>query len=522
MKDPRAVTMKTVFRRAPTGPAWVSAAGSITERTLSEVDSIMQLYELAVPARRLDPARPFGRRPRAGLEGRPQVGEPGRSREFLIPLPCRSLYTRSAPRLTTDGGRVGWLLPRAPRIRRRRPRRAASSARLKNRSRTGSPGRRTPGRMGAPWGASNGHAGTDGQQVPDLGPAALKPVVLFVGTHNTGRGLATGGCCAPAHRGGSTCDRPGRSRPMGPRQLTEHGVRPPTWPSPWAGPPARSLPGDGSSTGSSRARPGCWSTTCGPSLEINRRVRATPVTTLEQHGGMSIHPIAQSFDTSADDYERGRPTSTPRRSPGWPRRCACSRAPPWSTWPPAPQAHPAAPPTGAAVVAVEPLAGMREVLARAVPGVRVLEGTAESIPLPTGQADTLTVGRRSTGSGPRGPGRDPPGPASRGPPWAAVEPAGPSQPLQAELDEAVDRHRGEAPSHTSGRWRQAFEETDLFGPLRTAEFALRQELDADGVVARMLSISFNAGFVAHRRGPISSRSSARLWPATASRSCSTT
>jgi len=47
--------------------------------------------------------------------------------------------------------------------------------------------------------------------------------------------------------------------------------------------------------------------------------------------------------------------------------------------------------TGADVVAVEPVGGMRDELARAVPDVEVLDGTAESIPLPDGSVDVVTV-----------------------------------------------------------------------------------------------------------------------------------
>lgn len=45
----------------------------------------------------------------------------------------------------------------------------------------------------------------------------------------------------------------------------------------------------------------------------------------------------------------------------------------------------------ATVSAVEPSAGMRDVLARSVPGITVLDGTAEDMPLPDGSADLLTV-----------------------------------------------------------------------------------------------------------------------------------
>jgi ubiquinone/menaquinone biosynthesis C-methylase UbiE len=48
-------------------------------------------------------------------------------------------------------------------------------------------------------------------------------------------------------------------------------------------------------------------------------------------------------------------------------------------------------PTGADVVAVEPVAGMRDVLRRELPGVEVHDGTAEALPLPDGSVDAVTV-----------------------------------------------------------------------------------------------------------------------------------
>src|SRR5207253_1626634 len=47
--------------------------------------------------------------------------------------------------------------------------------------------------------------------------------------------------------------------------------------------------------------------------------------------------------------------------------------------------------TGATVIAVEPVVGMRRVLEKAVPGARVLDGTAESIPVEDGAVDAITV-----------------------------------------------------------------------------------------------------------------------------------
>src|SRR3954447_12587724 len=48
-------------------------------------------------------------------------------------------------------------------------------------------------------------------------------------------------------------------------------------------------------------------------------------------------------------------------------------------------------PTGATVLAIEPVAEMRETLVRTVPGVEAKDGTAESMPLPDGSADAVIV-----------------------------------------------------------------------------------------------------------------------------------
>ncbi len=47
--------------------------------------------------------------------------------------------------------------------------------------------------------------------------------------------------------------------------------------------------------------------------------------------------------------------------------------------------------SGADVLAVEPVAGMREVFRRQVPGVTLRDGTAEAVPLPDDRVDAVTV-----------------------------------------------------------------------------------------------------------------------------------
>ena len=65
-------------------------------------------------------------------------------------------------------------------------------------------------------------------------------------------------------------------------------------------------------------------------------------------------------------------------------------------------------------------------------------------------------------------------------------------PLHTAIDELIEPYRGEVPSHRSGAWRTALERTPLFGPLDEHNFPNSHELDADGLAARVGSISFVA------------------------------
>jgi SAM-dependent methyltransferase len=148
--------------------------------------------------------------------------------------------------------------------------------------------------------------------------------------------------------------------------------------------------------------------------------------------------------------------------------------------------------TGAEVLAVEPVAEMRAVLELELPGVRACEGTAEAIPLDAASVDAVTVGQAfhwfhggalaeihrvlRPGGG-------------LGLVWNVRDT---SVSWVARLTEIMEPHRGDAPAYRTGVWREAFERTELFGPLSHAEVRHVHRLTLDGVIARVASVSFIA------------------------------
>ena len=97
---------------------------------------------------------------------------------------------------------------------------------------------------------------------------------------------------------------------------------------------------------------------------------------------------AASFGTAAAEYERGRP-SYPDAAVAWllPRQARRVLDLGAGTGKLTRQLQQ----RGLEVVAVEPSAGMRAQLASVLPGVRLLDGTAEAIPLPDSSVDAVLV-----------------------------------------------------------------------------------------------------------------------------------
>jgi SAM-dependent methyltransferase len=198
---------------------------------------------------------------------------------------------------------------------------------------------------------------------------------------------------------------------------------------------------------------------------------------------------AEGFARSAEAYERGRP-----RYPAEAVALLVSRLPAGGdvldlaagtgmlTRPLAA--------AGLSVVAVEPVGEMRAVLPESV---RALEGTAEAIPLDAGSVDAVTVGQAFHWFD---------GDAALGEIHRVLRPDGilalfwnvrvREDPVHTAIDELIDPHRGDVPSHRSRTWREALERTTLFGPPEEHSFDNSHEMDADGLVARVASISFVA------------------------------
>jgi len=145
---------------------------------------------------------------------------------------------------------------------------------------------------------------------------------------------------------------------------------------------------------------------------------------------------------------------------------------------------------GLRVIAVEPVREMREALPA---GARAMDGTAEAIPLGDSEVAAVTVGQAFHWFD-----------GDRALPEIARVLVGDGllalfwnrrvegDPVNRAIDALVDPHRGEAPTHRGDAWRATFERTALFDPFEERTFDNRQELDADGLEARVGSISFIA------------------------------
>jgi SAM-dependent methyltransferase len=150
-------------------------------------------------------------------------------------------------------------------------------------------------------------------------------------------------------------------------------------------------------------------------------------------------------------------------------------------------------PTGATILAVEPVAEMREIFASVLPDIDVVDGTAESIPVADRSTDVVTAAQALH--------------------WADAEKAIPeihrvlrsgggvafvwnsraNSGWEARITKLMDRVAGAAPRYGTARdggWQRVLEEHAGFGGLRREEFALEHPTTVDATLARVASTSY--------------------------------
>ncbi|MGH9172502.1 MAG: class I SAM-dependent methyltransferase [Acidimicrobiales bacterium] len=164
---------------------------------------------------------------------------------------------------------------------------------------------------------------------------------------------------------------------------------------------------------------------------------------------------------------------------------------------------------GARVVAVEPVAEMRNRLVAGLPdgeAVEAVAGTAEATGLPAGMARLLTVGQAFH--------------------WFAnelalaemarvIEPEGYlalvwnrrdlAQPIQAAITAVIAPYRQDTPSHETREWTVVMEQTRLFSAPAEETEGFEQLLTVEGLADRVGSISFIANLSDGERARVLSR-----------------
>ncbi|MGZ8695663.1 MAG: class I SAM-dependent methyltransferase [Gaiellaceae bacterium] len=218
--------------------------------------------------------------------------------------------------------------------------------------------------------------------------------------------------------------------------------------------------------------------------------------------GPGVHEIAaRGFGRGAEDYERGRPGYPPEAIELLARELALV---PGRTvldvGAGTGKLTRLLVPTGARVLALEPVADMREQLVAAAPGIELVEGTAEAIPLAEGAVDAITCatafhwfdGERALAEFHR-----------------VLPPGGGLALVWNTRDESVEWVRDlhgvladavtencDPPARAKARellhldWRAPFASTDFFEPAAERLIPHVHEADVDTQVARFRSASF--------------------------------
>ena len=159
-------------------------------------------------------------------------------------------------------------------------------------------------------------------------------------------------------------------------------------------------------------------------------------------------------------------------------------------------------PTGARLLAVEPVPAMR---AKLPEGVEVLDGTAEAIPLPDASVDAVTVGQAFHWFRYQDALAD----VAR-----VLRPGGGLGLVWNERDETVPwvREFGQIinwqvdrPYEKGVDWAGVIDASGRFGPVEHRQVGWEQVLDEDGLVDRLLSTSYVATWSGERQADVDRR-----------------
>jgi len=152
-------------------------------------------------------------------------------------------------------------------------------------------------------------------------------------------------------------------------------------------------------------------------------------------------------------------------------------------------------PTGATIIAVEPVEAMRAKLVEVVPGVEVRDGTAEALPLGDASVDCVTVAQAFHWFR----ARDALGEIDR-----VLRPGGGlaliwnsrdvSVPWVTRLNQVIRWNRGQIPAYDSGAedWAALVADAGGFTPLQFTSFRHEQEMDLPLLLDRVSSTSYIA------------------------------
>ena len=168
-------------------------------------------------------------------------------------------------------------------------------------------------------------------------------------------------------------------------------------------------------------------------------------------------------------------------------------------------------PTGAHLIAIEPVAAMRAILGTRARGASVIGAVAEALPIAEGAVDAAIAahafhwfdGRRALSELTRviyaG--------GSLALVWNVRDE---TTPWVHALTDLIEPYRGDTPSYRSMRWKEAFADSSSWGEPELSSFAYEHLTSRAGALDRVLSISFIAALPPSEREMVTRRLDAIL------------